>query len=157
MEKTKYDIEDLKQYLFSPDQSNIEVAFTMAPEQCQEICSQFQWLVDLGYIDECREALSFAKLRLENNQLTKLPESIGNLTNLTKLHLWNNQLAKLPDSIGNLTKLRWLDLGNNKLAKLPDSIGNLTNLTWLHLWGNRLANYEKERIRRALPNCEIYF
>jgi len=49
-------------------------------------------------------------LLADNNQLTTLPESIGNLTSLTTLYLEFNQLTTLPESIGNLTSLTYLDL-----------------------------------------------
>jgi leucine-rich repeat protein SHOC2 len=83
---------------------------------------------------------NLTELKLNGNQLTSLPDSIGNLTNLTELNLDGNQLASLPDSIGNLTNLTRLCLGINQLTSLPDSIGNLTNLTELKLDGNQLTS-----------------
>jgi internalin A len=74
-----------------------------------------------------------------NKQLTELPESIGNLTNLMTLKLMCHQLIKLPESIGNLTNLTWLALKQNKLAELPESIGNLTHLQKLNLYNNKLT------------------
>jgi len=72
-------------------------------------------------------------LLADNNQLTTLPESIGNLTSLTTLYLEFNQLTTLPESIGNLTSLTTLYLEFNQLTTLPESIGNLTSLTYLDL------------------------
>ncbi len=54
------------------------------------------------------------RLDLRNNQLTTLPESIGNLTKLKYIKLDDNQLTTLPESIGNLTQLNQLDL--NKIT-----------------------------------------
>jgi leucine-rich repeat protein SHOC2 len=79
-------------------------------------------------------------LTLTNNSLTSLPESIGNLTSLTLLNLANNSLTSLPESIGNLTNLKYLNLSGNELTNLPSSIGNLTDLTELHLNFNRLKS-----------------
>jgi hypothetical protein len=77
---------------------------------------------------------------LRENQLQSLPDSIGNLENLTELDLCDNQLQSLPDSIGNLENLTELDLRENQLQSLPDSIGNLNNLTELYLRDNQLQS-----------------
>ena len=48
------------------------------------------------------------------SNLTSLPESIGNLVNLTRLDLYNNTLVSLPESISNLKNLTSLLLQSNK-------------------------------------------
>ncbi len=83
-------------------------------------------------------------LVLSNNNLTELPKEIGNLTNLTELVLWDNNLTELPKEIGDLTNLIWLELWDNNLTELPKEIGNLTNLTKLDLHRNNLTELSKE-------------
>jgi leucine-rich repeat protein SHOC2 len=78
-------------------------------------------------------------LDLYQKQISKLPDSIGNLSELVSLRLVDNRLSALPDSIGNLIKLRELRLYKNQLKTLPDSIGSLQNLSWLSLSLNRLT------------------
>ena len=95
-------------------------------------------------------------LYLRNNNLSNLPESIGNLTNLEYLDLRNNNLSNLPESIGNLTNLNTLDLDNNNLSDLSESIGNLTNLEKLYLQHNNLSKQEQDKIQKLLPNTLIY-
>jgi internalin A len=78
-------------------------------------------------------------LNLSSNQLTALPESIGQLINLTYLNLSSNQLTALPESIGQLINLTYLNLSSNQLTALPESIGQLINLTYLNLSSNQLT------------------
>jgi len=96
-------------------------------------------------------------LSLDDNKLTTLPKVIGNLINLTGLNLANNELTTLPDWIGNLTKFEIFNLGYNKLTTLPDWIENFKNLKYFILTGNQLSDEEKERIKKLLPNTDIYF
>jgi leucine-rich repeat protein SHOC2 len=79
------------------------------------------------------------RLNLTGNGFTKLPDSIGNLTHLTRLFIEDNHLTYLPESIGNLTNLAYLFLGTNSLIYLPESIGNLNNLIWLFLDCNSIS------------------
>jgi internalin A len=78
-------------------------------------------------------------LDLSRNQLTALPESLGQLTQLQKLCLYDNQLATLPESLGQLTQLRRLGLSRNQLTAVPKWIGNFTNLSNLGLSQNQLT------------------
>ena len=92
-------------------------------------------------------------LELYKNELTELPEWIGNLTNLEHLNLGDNQLTELPESIGNLTNLEGLDLGDNELKEFPEWIGNLTNLVYLGFYINKLT--ELPESFGNLTNLEI--
>jgi len=78
-------------------------------------------------------------LYLGVNQLTTLPESIGNLSSLEWLNLVSTQLTTLPESIGNLSSLEILNLNSTQLTTLPESIGNLSSLVRLELGGNQLT------------------
>ena len=92
---------------------------------------------DLDFLPESIGNLSnLTLLYIGSNNLEALPESIGNLTNLTSLYIGSNNLEALPESIGNLTNLTSLYVTNNNLKALPESIGNLTNLTSLYVAGN---------------------
>ncbi|XP_070286728.1 E3 ubiquitin-protein ligase LRSAM1 isoform X4 [Myotis yumanensis] len=77
-------------------------------------------------------------LDLHDNQLTALPEDIGQLTALQVLNLERNQLTYLPRSIGNLTQLQTLNVKDNKLKELPDTLGELRSLRTLDIRDNEM-------------------
>ncbi len=83
--------------------------------------------------------LSLKTLDLSKNQLNTLPESIGNLTNVTTLHLSMNSFSTLPESIRNLRHLTCLMLYDNKLTTLPEWIGDFKHLATLDLAMNLLT------------------
>ncbi len=72
-------------------------------------------------------------LHLPDNDIEKLPESIGKLKKLEHLSIAGNKLTTLPKSIGNLTNLTFLDIGLNPFTSLPSSLGNLTKLEEISL------------------------
>ena len=83
------------------------------------------------------------RLYLGSSKITKLPESIGNLLNLTHLNLRDNQLVDLPRGICNLLNLTYLNLSKNQFVKLPQDIESLRNLTELRLPENKIDNLPK--------------
>ena len=82
---------------------------------------------------------SLASLYMEWNYITVLPESFSALTNLFNLVISNNLLTSLPEDFGNLTNLFFLDLGYNQISNIPESIGNLQNIRYLWLFYNQLS------------------
>ena len=89
--------------------------------------------------DSIGQLTQLTSLDLSDNRLATVPDSIGLLTQLTSLDLSGNRLTTVPDSIGQLTQLTSLDLSDNRLTAVPDSIGQLTQLTSLDLSDNRLT------------------
>ena len=87
------------------------------------------------------------ELDLSNMQLTELPESIGQLTQLTKLDLSDNQLTVLPSLLGQLTQLHNLILFMNNLTDLPDSLSELSELVELSISTNQFT---------SIPKCVFY-
>ena len=85
-----------------------------------------------------------AFLYLEWNLLTYLPNNFSQLTSLVSLTINNNWLTSLPDDFGNLNQLFFLDLGYNQLPSVPESFCQLGNLQYLYLFNNQLE---------SVPDC----
>ncbi|NCA28483.1 MAG: leucine-rich repeat domain-containing protein [Proteobacteria bacterium] len=97
---------------------------------------------------------SKTELDLSDNQITSLPETIGNLTSLQELYLSENQLTSLPETIGNLNSLQILNLSDNQITSLPETIGNLTSLQRLFLINNDQLSNTPETVS-ILENLEL--
>ncbi|KAJ8299232.1 hypothetical protein KUTeg_023292 [Tegillarca granosa] len=92
-----------------------------------------------------KELTQLQEFYLYGNRLGTLPPEIGCLTNLLKLGLSENSLTTLPESLQNLKHLKVLDLRHNRLnERLPTSIGNLKKLRVLDLEENKLEQLPQE-------------
>ncbi len=80
-------------------------------------------------------------LILTDNQIQKLPDSIGELAQLQKLMLAGNQLAELPVSLKKCTHLQLMRISANQLTCLPDWLFNMPKLAWLAFSGNPLSEH----------------
>ena len=126
----------------APDAAST-IAAACSSEHADEVRSRVQKIVS-NAPDKDDDGTPPLVLDLENTELHELPDVIGTLSGLSAggcLGLWlgSNELTKLPNSIGNLVALRSLDVDNNKLTALPNSIGNLVCLESLYANHNRLA------------------
>ena len=63
------------------------------------------------------------------NELTTIPESVGNLKSLIRLYLMNNKITSLPESLLKLELLEDLDLKNNPILNDKENhvLENLKN------------------------------
>lgn len=101
---------------------------------------------------------NLTRLWLNDNRLTSLPAELGQLSKLAYLNLDRNRITALPDSLGRLSNLTWLRLNQNRLTALPEDLSGLAqNLKILYLMGNPIPDAEKQRIRKALPKCNVIF
>jgi len=75
-------------------------------------------------------------LILTDNELERLPESLGDLTLLQKCMLSGNKLTSLPQSMSHCHNLELLRIAVNKLGSLPTSVLELPKLSWLAYGGN---------------------
>lgn len=77
-------------------------------------------------------------LTVTDNQLDRVPASLGERPALQKLMLSGNRLRHLPDSMEGASSLELLRLSANRFDALPDWIAELPRLAWLAYAGNPL-------------------
>jgi hypothetical protein len=78
-------------------------------------------------------------LILTDNQISALPDSIGNCARLQKLMLAGNQLAELPETMRGCAGLELLRISANRFQSLPEWLLQLPRLTWLAFGGNPVS------------------
>jgi hypothetical protein len=78
-------------------------------------------------------------LILTDNQVSELPDSIGNCARLLKLMLAGNQLEVLPEAMRGCVGLELLRISANRFKALPEWLLQLPRLTWLAFGGNPLS------------------
>lgn len=78
-------------------------------------------------------------LILTDNQVSALPDSIGNCPRLQKLMLAGNQLEDLPEAMRHCVGLELLRISANRFKALPEWLLQLPRLTWLAFGGNPVS------------------
>lgn len=113
--------------------------FTHLPS-CIAKCEQLEMIGfksnQISEVSEDSLPLITRWLILTDNQIQKIPDSIGRLTRLQKLALAGNQLTSLPASMSNCTNLELIRLSANKLEQFPNVLLDLPKLAWLAFSGN---------------------
>ena len=84
-------------------------------------------------------------LILTDNNLKKLPDSMGDLKQLQKCMLSGNKLSSLPQSMSKCHNLELLRIAVNQLTELPTWLLTLPRLSWLAYSGNPFCSKH--------PNC----
>jgi Leucine-rich repeat (LRR) protein len=100
----------------------------------------------LDYIPDLmlEAATSVTALSLDENNITLLPEEIGNFTLLTELFsVCDNALTAIPPCVGNMTKLTCLRLSGNSLLDLPNELSSMVLLRTLLVDHNSLSEMNR--------------
>lgn len=90
----------------------------------------------INHVPEASMPKQLRWLILTDNQLTKLPESLGHCHRLQKLALAGNQLTALPVSLSHAKNLELLRISANQLSECPSHILTLPKLAWFAFAGN---------------------
>jgi len=90
----------------------------------------------------------------EHNEISIIPESIGNLEELEFVDFSNTQITTIPAILGDLSELSKIWWENGQLTGfIPPELGNLTNLTGLKLNDNQLTG----SIPAELGNTNLHY
>lgn len=79
------------------------------------------------------------KINLSDNNLTTLPDAIGDLPHLESLIVKNNKLTSLPEKIFSIPTLKWLYVGYNQITALPEKIGKKCLIQLFEVQHNKLT------------------
>uniref|UniRef100_A0A8C2DLF9 Erbin n=1 Tax=Cyprinus carpio TaxID=7962 RepID=A0A8C2DLF9_CYPCA len=88
--------------------------------------------------------LKLTTLKVDDNQLMYLPDTIGGLTTLDELDCSFNEIEALPSTIGQCVTLRTFAADHNLLTQMPPEMGSLKNVTVLFLHSNKLETLPEE-------------
>ena len=78
---------------------------------------------------------------LDENQLSTLPATVGNLSKLSTIQLRDNLVTTLPPEIGDCRDLWQLSLERNLITSLPSEIASLHKLRGLFVRDNKLSSF----------------
>lgn len=83
-------------------------------------------------------------LDLHDNQLSSLPEDMGQLSSLQVLNVEQNDLKSVPSSLTTLAQLQTLNLKGNRIRKLPESLSGLKSLRTLDISRNQIRHLPQD-------------
>jgi internalin A len=125
----------------SPDESFAEADDRIATAIAER--SETLDLSNLGLValpESIGQLHQITTISLSGNRLTQLPESLRSFNSLETLYLYKNELRALPEWLGQLTQLVDLSGWGNRVTKLPESLGHLKYLQKLDLAANQLIS-----------------
>lgn len=75
-----------------------------------------------------------------SNRITKIPESIGNLTKLTYFYVANGLISDLPKSLADIKTLTDVEFYNCQFKKFPDALTKMTSVVSMNFSCNSLMS-----------------
>ena len=163
--KESFDLDKIKNLVKTGDYNNISIALEISKNLSQEEQDEIQdtllttWLN--GYFQRTYSFDKWMKVNprtliIRDKEVGYIPKNIFKL-NPKRLAIFNTDITEIPETLGQIQRLKSLEIPNNNLTTIPNTIFNLPNLTRLSLEGNPISKEELERIKRNLPNTEVYY
>ena len=87
------------------------------------------------------------ELNLGGNCFTCLPDPVTHFYNLQSLKVYNNKLSTLPDTMINLSKLVELNVSANCFTQIPRVVYSLVNLQNLSMADNQITEIDAAKLR----------
>lgn len=122
-----------------------------------EILAQLFQLVELS-VEGCAikswewlsQMSSLRILNIANNKITKIPDEVFNLKNISTLHLNQNKLKTIDPRLLEIQNLHYLNLSSNKITEILYPLFALPSLTYLLLRSNQIEIFDDEKIKHLL-------
>jgi len=89
--------------------------------------------------NELFEMQNVTFLYLNHNRFDAIPPDIARMRGLQGMYFTDNRIARIPPEVFTMRGLRKLQASRNHLTELPEAIGNLTNLIHLNLSENAIG------------------
>ncbi|WP_162274091.1 DUF4132 domain-containing protein [Leptospira tipperaryensis] len=110
----------------------------------------------IGIPDSIGELTQLTELSLNSNLLSDLPAAIGKLKNLTDLDLNFNKFTEIPKCIFELENLETLEIIYSPLKQIPLEFCNLLNLTRFDIEGNQVENIPEEIVYGGIESIRNF-
>ncbi len=117
----------LKEIWLEENQLSILPAALLSNSSMHTIVATKNKIIALAEIGSEQKS-TIENLKLNDNQIQKLPQNIGNYKQLKLLGLSNNPIQKLPTTFGKLKKLRSLAIGGTNITEMPLELLQLNNI-----------------------------
>ena len=94
-------------------------------------------------------------ITMNNKNLRRIPDALGELTQLESFNINNNNIENLPNSIGNISTLGIVTAASNQLSTVPKELGGINTLALLSITNNPLTNIPQEVCNLQITNGGI--
>lgn len=110
---------------------------------------------DLSFIDNRLNKIE--TLYLYSNKVKAISKETRYLGNLKELLIFDNEIDNIPDNISDLKNLEKLEIWDNPIKAISPNIAQLSKLKSIRIDDDFLTQTDKDKLKKWLPNCEIYF